>query len=250
MSPKQTVYVPKLFLSTYNYLERAVNDDKDKPGWVTSYNFVTLLNLPREMESLGPLVDLWEGKFQGEGIIPCIKAVLGNGLRGKWQFNLLTELLQQKSLKAIMRTYRSEEEEEADWMKSARDQSLHYHSYSSEIAVREGYYSKKALSAVMMTDGCIGCVVGRGSILRMIQDEDSATRYENEMQYCGWTLMEDMEQGFSSNEIVASLLFLPVLVPPKLTGMYTVINSRWQEYREGTFQLPAHIRSKTDLVHL
>ena len=78
LTPAETVS-KQLFLSTHNIIKQAVKDG-DKPGWETSYNFASLLNLPHTLKGIGPLVDLLEGMFQGEGIIASTKNMLSNGL--------------------------------------------------------------------------------------------------------------------------------------------------------------------------
>ena len=92
----------QIFLSTYNFVKRSVKCNKQKPGWVTTYNLCSLLNAPRSMDEFGPLVDLWEGKVQGEGILKYIKKELRQGTRHGWQARLLLKLLERKALSAVM----------------------------------------------------------------------------------------------------------------------------------------------------
>ena len=56
----------KRFLTHFAKLDREVEPKREKPTWVTSYNFSSLLNLPGIMERYGPLRNLWEGGNQGE----------------------------------------------------------------------------------------------------------------------------------------------------------------------------------------
>ena len=97
----------QIFLSLFNAIERATNrsstkQEKKKPGWITSYNFASLLNVPNALDQFGPLVDLWEGKNQGEGIVKFIKHDMGMGLRQGWPKHLLEKLLVRKGLSASM----------------------------------------------------------------------------------------------------------------------------------------------------
>jgi hypothetical protein len=79
----QTAFLIKQFLSSYHTLDVALqchsssrtrkrahhqSSSTDKPtyGWLTSYNFICLLNLPHVMERYGPIVNLWEGGYSGE----------------------------------------------------------------------------------------------------------------------------------------------------------------------------------------
>lgn len=178
------------------------------------------------MEELGPLADLWEGKYQGEGIIPSVKQALGNGLRGNWQQRFLTTLLQEKAMKAVMHQYRTEEEVAQEFL-SQMDQSLHFHTYPNGLSLTSSYHEGKALSAVLLRDGCMGCAISNGRIV-WLSITGNEVRTVLTMQYRLWTL-EDTEADFSKEDVVASLLFLPmpILQAPPMTGLYTVINSRW-----------------------
>lgn len=226
-------FVSQIFLSAYNHLDMAVTDKK-KPGWVSSYNFASLLNLPQAMEGLGPLVDLWEGKYQGEGIVAAIKQALPNGLRVGWQHRLLTNLLQDKAVKSILRRYDEDDE------KNRRDQSLHYHSYASDFELRREFASRKPLSAILLADGSIACVI-KGTYLMSLVPTDGTLVDINAMEYHLWDLL-DQEALPAHIDVVGSLLFLPGLVEPRRTGLYTVINSRWEEYRQGgEFRLPENL---------
>ena len=43
--------------------------DRDAPTWLSSYNCLSLLNLPNVMAEFGPIRSLWEGGNQGEGYL-------------------------------------------------------------------------------------------------------------------------------------------------------------------------------------
>jgi hypothetical protein len=42
----QTEHCIKLFLSMYHRVDKALLNEGDKPGWLTTYNFLCLLNIP------------------------------------------------------------------------------------------------------------------------------------------------------------------------------------------------------------
>ena len=142
--------------------------------------------------------------------------------------------------------YRTQKEEE----ETARDTSLHYHTYSTLLKLKVDYASKKALSAVLFTDGSFGCVVSPDEVVSLRLSNVSQARAINGMEYNHWILDDDPVPLTSDWETEASLLFLPLLRLPTRQGMYTVISSRWQEYRGGEFQLPQHIQSKNAFVEI
>jgi hypothetical protein len=63
----------KNFLSLYVRMTTKLERGKEKHGWIDAYNFPSLLNIPEYMEMYGPLRSLWEGGYQGEGILVYVK---------------------------------------------------------------------------------------------------------------------------------------------------------------------------------
>ena len=83
---EQVEHSIKLFLSLTHRLEVVQEkNDTRKYKWITKSNYLSLLNLPRQMELYGPLRLYWEGGYCGEGIIQDIKGILNHGLSLGWQ---------------------------------------------------------------------------------------------------------------------------------------------------------------------
>jgi hypothetical protein len=55
-------------------------ETNNKPTWLTSYNFLCLLSLPKTIEEFGPIRNYWEGGAMGEKLIQVVKP-LWNGFR-------------------------------------------------------------------------------------------------------------------------------------------------------------------------
>ena len=75
---------------------------KRKLGWISCSNFMCLLNLPEIMRKFGPLVNLWEGSYQGEGFFCIAKKHVKKGLRGNWQVNALNNMMKERSFQNIL----------------------------------------------------------------------------------------------------------------------------------------------------
>jgi hypothetical protein len=88
----------KIFLTSFEKFDAGLQNKKEKPMWVTSYNFPCLLNLPETMRVFGPLPNLWEGGGQGEKVLQLVKP-LWNGFRSRWHVNLLDRVLNDMALK-------------------------------------------------------------------------------------------------------------------------------------------------------
>ncbi len=54
----------KIFLSCFERFDKEMRKESDKPHWISSNNFICLLNLPDMLRLFGPLRNLWEGGGQ------------------------------------------------------------------------------------------------------------------------------------------------------------------------------------------
>ena len=70
---------------------------RTQPFWMTSFNFLCLLNIPKQVEYLGPVRNRWEGTVRGEGFLRVVKPAIISK-RINWQSNLMLNLLRQKCL--------------------------------------------------------------------------------------------------------------------------------------------------------
>jgi hypothetical protein len=142
-----------------------------------------------------------------------------------------------------MRRHRTEEEELEELAEA--DQSLHHFKCPSRVAIATAHCSGKPPSAVLLRDGSIGCVMGTRNMIRLLptaaQDDEKLVIMTLE---CNTWILEECESEFFNSDIVGSLPLLPMLKPPRTTGVHCCINSRWQECRNGTFQLPEHVQMK------
>ena len=92
----------KLFLQAFAVLDKKMqtagnSSDSTLPKWITASNFLSLLNLPDNMKSLGVLRNLWEGDGKGEGIMRKLKPLFA-GHRGRVYWNMLTRFYQTRGL--------------------------------------------------------------------------------------------------------------------------------------------------------
>ena len=100
-SSQQQLQHIKLFLDCCHQFCKATNDETITPFWLPKGNYVTLLNLPEQIERFGPLRNYWEGTR--EWYIHLIKRQLTN-MRRTYTFmsSKLTEVHQCNVLDWIM----------------------------------------------------------------------------------------------------------------------------------------------------
>jgi hypothetical protein len=65
----------KIFLQCFHQNDIAMKktNTEAKPKWITSYNFISLTNIPLILQQYGPVWNLWEGGGPRENIIQLIK---------------------------------------------------------------------------------------------------------------------------------------------------------------------------------
>ena len=106
----------KLFLSKFNDFESYRQSGQNRihssgtsntPGWLSKYNFITLLNLPSCMLRYGSLRALFEGDGKGEGALPALKEVIST-FRGNWAMNATTKYYHHRSIREVLSTLLSD----------------------------------------------------------------------------------------------------------------------------------------------
>ena len=92
----------KIYLSMVHRFEISMNKEPTKKyTWVSKSNYMSLLNIPRQMELYGPMRMYWEGGYRGEGIIQEIKGIINNGLIIGWQNHTMKRFYNNRALKFL-----------------------------------------------------------------------------------------------------------------------------------------------------
>ena len=81
----------KVYLSMVNKFDNDLNSEETecKPIWVKKSNYMSLLNLPKQMNLFGPLRRYWEGSYRGEALVQELKPLIKTGLTTNWQEQIL-----------------------------------------------------------------------------------------------------------------------------------------------------------------
>lgn len=244
----KTEYAIRIFLSCYDTLDETVRPrHNSKPEVVSKFNFCCLLNLPDTMRKFGPLRNLWEGDFKGEGIIRLVKPLITQGHKLNWQQYLLQNIVREKAFTTIM--------DESKPTKSTlfsthalRDRRPHFHKYESQLAVlRAVNYlfcrdKKVPVSVLLLADGASECcrlfavAVDLESLVE-IRLETNFTREKFGLQYykfnadttdvLNWS--SDVVQGMNSARIGYAVL-LPLLEreADEENRLFALVSSNWK----------------------
>ena len=214
----------KIFLTLFERMDSGLRDASKDPTWVTSYNYVCLLNLPMLMEKFGPLRNLWEGGFQGEGLLRFVKPEIGMGVRVNWSTNVMLNLLREKSLTNITSNL-------LDTVGATTDQDrMLYHRYRSRVKLLLDWSGGRPLSVIVLSDGRYGCAVSAEEMC-VVEHRAFITEKHGHC-YHGWALDSETTQAYSHQDIARYCLFLPALGPSGFQGAeteYTAIDSNWND---------------------
>ena len=229
--------------------------DNKKPGVVTSYNMPSLLNIPAAMELYGPLVNLWEGKNMGEGILHLVKSEMKMGLRPGWQKRLLLRLLRAKALASIMDALgmddvchiaddddeEEEEEEAADDSTIRMDERGVYHRYKTMGDLYAAFAARHPVSLVQLNTGefrgVVGKLLGPDHLVDVTFMEEEAAIVHGGLHYWSWKV--GIEVGdLNPDSVLRSVLLLPYLLE-KNEGVYATVSTAWEEMEaDGDFVVP------------
>ena len=148
----QANYVIRIFLSKFDHLDKTIITGKTKPTIISSYNFLCLLNLPKTMDTYGPLRDLWEGGFKGEGFLRFMKPLINQGFRTNWQSNCLKKLLRIKAFDNILSKRQFDSHEYPKYYPPMNKASFHKYGSQQEVLdlLSETRISRKSPISVIL----------------------------------------------------------------------------------------------------
>jgi len=234
----------KIFLQCFHRFDITMQkkDVETKPKWLTSYNFISLTNIPNILEQFGPVRNLWEGGGLGEKIIQLMKPTWF-GFRKNWQVNMMDRLLKSMALSRIRKsdvTLISEENEEDEddtdeAIKVNYSQKL-VHVYKSEEDVNIRFLQHEPLSIVVTKDNNFACLLPFG-----IMKELNCSRYHHQKvgaNYYVWRLgnvTNKSSRPLSTQDVKHYCLLLPQLFPDTENNLisseksYTLIDNEWNE---------------------
>ena len=81
----------KIFLSAVNDIDKYLSNSNSTRLWFSSWNYITLLNIPQILKIYGSFQNIWEGGTVGEGILKDVKS-LSTYVYSKWYMYLTTKL--------------------------------------------------------------------------------------------------------------------------------------------------------------
>ena len=132
-------FTVKRFLAEFDRLDQQLKAAKDTPKVISSFNYLCLLNLAQITERFGPIRNLWEGSFKGEGYIQHCKQFLRGGHRKNFAANAMKKCLRETAYKrAMIKIEKCETESpENGWESYLREKTGCYSTYKGKTEVME-----------------------------------------------------------------------------------------------------------------
>lgn len=242
----KTEFAVRLFLSAYDELDTNLRTKGTTPGVVSKYNFCCLMNVPEAMREFGPLRNLWEGEYMGEGILRVLKPHMIQGMKRDWQSHLLRNMMREKAFATILKDDADKHTciFEPHGLKYTGTQ---FHKYDSQLQIIKNVNlllerSKKVPVSVVFLDDCAGncrifTVAGTyDQVVEVILDKSV-----NSVQKCGhyyYKFDADTNTVLDWASEVTSCLFearvgygmlLPLLAADDLptSRRFSLISSNW-----------------------
>ncbi|MFY7881041.1 MAG: hypothetical protein ACOVR6_01995 [Fimbriimonas sp.] len=247
----------KIFLTAFETFDGEMRGPRDKPTWITSYNFMCLMNIPLMLRNFGPVRNLWEGGGQGEKIIGLLKP-LWFGFRKNWHLNLMNNLLKRMAIDRVQCAYKkiAEEpnscpqdiDEDADSVDAAEDCGINLsrkmvHKYSSLEHVQALFQNRKPLSLMCLKSGMFACILRNKTLVEL--HCETYTETIGGSSYHKWSMSNEVIQQCCGTENIAHYC----LLLPRMTrnGMptaideatFTLVESEWMDIQaDKSLQLP------------
>lgn len=235
-----------LFLGMFDSLDSEMQNTMSpkpvKPTWLSSYNFVCLLNLPRLVTEYGPLRNLWEGGYLGEGFLRLAKPEIGMGYRKNWSVNALLRIYREKSLKQLTvvatesKDVEEEEDEEYDEWEESKQM---YKRYRSVQKIGRAWKEGGPLSGIVVEQEDTGAF---SFCIAVSPTQALVLTRKQEVPLKHWGLwFHQWEKTDKTIEYEADSIQHYILMLPKYSDIggflenqtqYAVVTSEWEELNE------------------
>jgi hypothetical protein len=203
----------RIFLTHFADMEEQMPQKKGLPQWLSSYNFLSLLNLPRVVHLFGPLRNLWEGGPQGEGVLRFVKPNMLNGMRRSWELSTMNTLMWKKALEYVVNPEVGTAASRPDGSSTDKMYNAYrVHAFGLDQLLRA---ADTVMSCVQVEDGRWGIVCGksRGTEYFHVLERSAEPMVLAGLNYFLWVrpLGEEVGVLMKDQTIIAYGLLLPLL---------------------------------------
>ena len=223
----------KIYLTMVHRFDIALNGDSGRKfTWVSKSNYLSLLNIPQQMNLYGPMRCYWEGGYRGEGLIQELKCLINNGLTKNWQKNTLKRFFNLRTLSFLDNESRSKSTEGSLQYTIDKD----YKRYGTKDTIIKKFHDHCALSIIKSIHNIFSIAIDKDKSLQIIKRQYFTAT--TNMDYFYWELMADnILRTPSSTNIERYCLLLPKIESTNeettsndcSSQIYCCIDSQWNE---------------------
>ena len=126
---------------------------KTKAMWISSYNFLCLLNIPQQVRLFGSVFHHWEGAGMGEQFVQVAKKHF-RSLRKNWHTNLITKIVKLHSMSILSGSAIENSEFLQENVSQCKYQNkmMSIHTYSSSLIPVKDLRMNKPIAFVQLED--------------------------------------------------------------------------------------------------
>ena len=230
----------KIYLTIVELVNSNLRDKGEIPIWINKSNYMSLLNLPRQMKEFGPLRLYWEGGWKGEGIIQELKPLIRNRFQKNWSKNTLKRLYNLRAFDYLLETN--------NLIYESPTSDGNYRSYKSFENIIENIEKHNAISVIITVQNEHLISINNNQCIKIFKKDLHAVKYK--MGYYYWTIDNKSETNEfpQENTIKEYGILLPWYdvdtqsnVIYNITPSYTCITSSWMELSEEGYNIPMNV---------
>ena len=190
------------------------------------------------MRLLGPVRNRWEGGFRGEGFLRVVKPMVF-GMKRNWEYNLLLNLLRQKSLLQMKKgatVVDMENAEDDEDIYQADVEQLGYRRYRSHTEFITLYTAHQVMSCCILVGNadflvtCYCCVqFGNDEYAFEFRPNLNTHEYHFGMNYFSLEQVGEQLEWLELGSLTADALLLP-LGTTYAGNKYTLITNDWKTW--------------------
>ena len=224
----------KIYLTMVHRFDLALNGDTSrKLTWVSKSNYLSLLNLPQQMNLYGPMRCYWEGGYRGEGLIQELKCLINNGLTKNWQKNTLKRFFNLRTLTFLDNETKSRSTDDGSVVYTI---DKDYKRYGTKDIIIKKFHDHCPLSIIKSVANIYSIAIDKRISFQLVKKQYIIDN--SNMDYFYWDLMYDnILITPSITDIERYCILLPKIqskngeMPMHDTSsqIYSCIDSQWNE---------------------
>jgi hypothetical protein len=226
----------RIFLSRFERFDKPMRNETRKPTYVSSYNYLSLLNLGETVAEFGPMRRYFEGKWLGERYVQTVKDERSRCGPNNVYYTLMRNLLRNKSMESLKST------------QTLNDYNAYMgfntKIYGSSDDIDTCYIARTPLPFVVVDRKTLGCIfyekgrnIGLHIVIRILTQQQLPMEETHHQGLRYWLfLLSSHSQPVDWLQITDFGVLLPKLGNSEV-GVYTVVTKNWSTMMYGDYDL-------------